>query len=255
MLLKRPLVKLDVVLGPNLLPGTDLKGARTAAVDVLRATTTIVTALASGADKVFPFMSSEDIRKYVASRSRKEFLLGGEEQGLKIPGFDLGNSPLEYLRADVVEGKSILFSTTNGTPTMRKAYEGSGFPVYISSLVNVSAVAEALFKEIMDGAVKIVFICSGKNGKPSAEDTFGAGLVAVKLNEKLQSAGIDLELSDPALIASAFAARNESRGFQVLKECEHGRYLQEINFIKDLEFASHIDFYDIAPVFNGEYIV
>jgi len=252
---ERPSVIIDVVLCQTLLFGGELKGARCAAVDVLRATTTIVTAMASGAKSFMPFMSSNEIRDYVKSRRRAQYVLGGEEKGLKIPGFDLGNSPFEYLPENVVAGRTVLFSTTNGTPAMRRAYAESGYPVNILSLVNIAATTEAMLSQAKnDKATKIALVCAGKGGKPSSEDTYCAGLIVKRLAQRLTENGLTPDLTDSASIAEGFAAKNESRALQVLRECEHGRSLIEIGFERDLEFAGKVDHYGIAPIFDGNEI-
>jgi len=252
---ERPSVTIDVVLCQTLLFGGELKGARCAAVDVLRATTTIVTAMAGGAKSFIPFMNSGEVRDYVKSRQRNPYILGGEEKGLKIPGFDLGNSPLEYLPENVVAGRTILFSTTNGTPAMRKAYTESGFPVYVLSLLNIAATTEAMLGEVKNSqAKKIVIVCAGKGGKPSSEDTYCAGLLVKRLSERLTENGLSPDLTDSAQITEGFSSKNEARALQVLRECDHGRGLIEMGFGRDLEFASKIDHYSIAPVFDGSEI-
>ena len=98
--------------------------------------------------------------------------------GENIPGFDLGNSPLEYMAREVVGGKVIYSYTTNGTGAIRKAFERSGNPAYIAALLNVSAVSSAIVKTASTGKFEgISILCSGRQGKPSEEDNFCAGLM------------------------------------------------------------------------------
>jgi len=248
-------VELDVGIAPDLFKEAQFKGARCAVIDVLRASTTIITALASGGTEVHLCMDATEARRYAESLGDKPYLLGGEEKGHRIPGFHLGNSPLEYSTPEVVAGKVIFFSTTNGTPVMRKAYTLSGFPVYIVALLNVSAVSSALVRAVIDGSLaKILLLCSGNCGGLSAEDLLCAGLVARKVRNGLLQAGISCELSDDALIASGFAAESEGRVFEVLTASEHGRYLQSIGYAADLELAGQMDAYDIVPVFDGNHV-
>jgi len=119
-------LRVDVILAPKLLEEKELANNLCTVIDVLRATTTITTAFANGVEKVIPFKSSNDVRSFAATLPRESYLLGGEEKSLKIPGFDRGNSPLEYTEG--LTGKTLLFSTTNGTPTMQRAYAGSNNP-------------------------------------------------------------------------------------------------------------------------------
>ncbi|MFH1638746.1 MAG: 2-phosphosulfolactate phosphatase [Chloroflexota bacterium] len=246
-------VKIDTVLAPCLIPETDLKGSIAAVIDVLRATTTIVTAFASGAANIRPFSRPAEVRAYAAQLGEGLCLLSGEEKGLRIPDFHLGNSPLEYLDSDMVANKTILFSTTNGTPTMQKTYHQSRLPVYIAALVNCSSVSAAIVKEIESGsAAKIALVCSGRHGQPGAEDIFCAGLIAGMIGQRLLQNRLTIDLTDSSMIAMVFAAQNKRRPLDVLAESEHGSYLKTIGFTQDLEFAAQIDKYDKVPVFNGE---
>lgn len=246
-------MKIDVVLAPDLLSVTDMKDSLYAVIDVLRATTTITAALGNGASRVIPFMNATGVLAKARSLPQGSYLLGGEEKSLKIPGFDLGNSPLEY--TDVVKGKTILFSTTNGTPTMRKTFQSSGHSLYLAALVNISAVSEAMVKEAENGTFSsLIFVCSGRYGKPSSEDTFCAGLGVQKVSRILSEKEIAPELGDSALIAAHFAWSNQDSALTVLRACEHGRSLLALGFDKDLEFAADIDKFAITPVFNGEEI-
>ncbi len=247
-------MKLDITLSPVLLP-EKFEGEICAVIDVLRASTTIVAALAGGAGEVWPCPGAAAARQEAEALSGG-YLLGGEEGGLRIPGFDLGNSPLEYAGSRAVNGKTILFATTNGTPALGKAYRGSHLPVFIATLVNASAAAAAmtaLAVRIMPAGIRLV--CAGRHGQPSQEDTFSAGLVGRKLVEGLRGKGIACAVSDAAAIAMQYHEANATRPLDVLASGEHGRYLREICFAADIEFAGRIDQYDIVPVFDGVRIV
>jgi 2-phosphosulfolactate phosphatase len=248
-------MKIDVVFTPKLLSDSDCKGSLCSVIDVLRATTTIVVALANGATAIYPCCDATEARKRAESTSSKDILLGGEEKGLRIPGFQLGNSPLEYQSSNSIAGKIIFFATTNGTPTMQKTHSCSGAPVYIASLANLPAISSTLVKAAINGSpTGIMLVCSGRYGTPSAEDLYCAGLLTGNIVDKLLHAGISSELGDGALIATGFAGGDEQRALKVLSESEHGRYLQSIGFNADLEFASRIGRYDIVPVFDGDRI-
>jgi len=249
-------VELDVGIAPDLLTEAHFEGALCAVIDVLRATTTIVVALANGAVEVRPCLNAAEARGNAALLSNRPYLLGGEEKGHRIPGFHLGNSPLEYAASDTVAGKTIFFSTTNGTPIMRKAHAFSGSPLYIAAFINVSAVSSALVRTMIGSSIeKVLLLCSGLLGKPSAEDFLCAGLVTQKVRHELLQADIDFRLSDSALIATGFATGNKGKTQEVLTASEHGRYLQRIGFANDIEFACQIDTYDVVPIFDGERVV
>ena len=248
-------MKLDVVMAPVLLDGDELQGCVCAVVDVLRATSTIITAMASGAVAVYPCLSVDEARSRAGVIPGGRRLLGGEERGRPIRGFDLGNSPLEYLAPDAVEGREIFFYTTNGTGAIRRAHSACGGPVYIAALTNASSVASKMAAAAAAAqAAGIAIVCSGSYGKPSAEDVFCAGLIIDLLSGMLGGNGVSTELTDAAGIAAGFAAGNRQRRSDVLAASEHGSYLRTIGFEEDIEFASRLDTYDVVPVFDGDRI-
>ena len=110
-------MRLDVHFGVQQLTPQDVQGRVVAVIDVLRASTTIATALASGARAVIPFESSEEAVTRSKQFERGAYLLAGERKMLRMEGFDLGNSPLEHT-ASAVEGKTVLLATTNGTKAL-----------------------------------------------------------------------------------------------------------------------------------------
>lgn len=209
-------------------------------------------ALATGAAEVRPCLDAAEARKRAELLGPGLCLLGGEERGYRIPGFALGNSPLEYRDPKMVAGKTICLATTNGTAAIRRAYAKSGAPVYIGALVNVSAVARVMVEEAVAGAARCVaLVCSGQDSHPAAEDLYCAGLIARQVDEGLRHAGMTPCLGDGAWSAAEFAAANQGRPLEVLAASEHGRYLQAIGFGEDLKFSSQLDVYSVVPVFDG----
>ncbi len=245
---------LDVVVAPVFVDEDELRGSVCAVVDVLRATSTITVALANGASAVYPCLSIDEARRRAVAGGRG--LLGGEERGQFITGFDLGNSPREYLAPETVGGREIFFYTTNGTGAIRRAYAACGRAVYVAALINAASAASALASVASAGqAERVAILCSGRYGKPSAEDIFCAGLIIERVRGILGESGVSPELTDGASIAAGFAASNEHRALGVLASSEHGRYLQTIGFEEDLEFASRLDAYEVVPVFDGDRVV
>ena len=248
-------MKIEAVPVPRLLPSR-LEDALCAVIDVLRATTTIITALANGAREVRPCTTVTEARRGASSGDGAPFLLGGERKGLRIPGFHLGNSPIEYLDPDMISGRAIYFTTTNGTPALRRAYKGSGRPVYLAALVNLSAVSAAVARAAVKNALKRIFlICAGRQGEPALEDLYCAGLMVQSLQSEFARAGIPAEMSDAAISAAECARINQKNPLDVLTGSEHGRYLLGIGFAADLEFARQMDKYDIVPCYDGNRII
>jgi 2-phosphosulfolactate phosphatase len=247
-------MKIDIVSTPRLLP-VRFEDATCVVIDVLRATTTIVTALVHGAREVRPCVTAAEARRRAKSEDSPTSLLGGERRGLRIPGFHLGNSPLEYLDSSNISGKVIYFSTTNGTPALRQAFRGSARPVYIAALVNLSAASAATAKAAANTASKrILLVCAGRQGQPSLEDSYCAGLMAQCLQSELAEHGTSPQLSDAAVTAAEYSGTNRENPLSVFAATEHGRYLKDIGFAADIYFASQIDKYDVVPQFDGKRI-
>ena len=138
-------------------------------IDVIRATSTIVAALAAGARAVYPTLSSEEAIRLANSLGRHNTLLCGERRGLMIEGFDLGNSPAEFT-PDRVSDISLVMTTTNGTRAFLAAEAADR--VIVAALMNLSAVAAAVSE-----SEQVAFICAGKEGRFSLDDAVCAGLI------------------------------------------------------------------------------
>jgi 2-phosphosulfolactate phosphatase len=133
-----PTRQIDVYLLPALVDPVELEGKAVVVIDVLRATTTIVHALAAGTSEVAPCEEIEDAKKLAATLGSKA-VLSGEREGLPIPGFDLGNSPAEFTR-DRVAGKTLVFTTTNGTRAMHRCRHAAR--VLLGAFVNFSTATD-----------------------------------------------------------------------------------------------------------------
>ena len=178
---------------PALTSPDELAGATVVVIDVLRATTVITRALALGAREVIPCLEVEEARRIAAEFPAGQALLGGERDGLKIPGFDLGNSPREFT-PEICARRTFVFTTTNGTRAMNACHRAAR--VLIGAFVNLSAVAAALPAE---GAIHL--LCSGTRGKITREDVLLAGAIV----DRLMAAGKVAESApnDQARIARA----------------------------------------------------
>lgn len=155
---------------PALTTPEALAGGTVVVIDVLRATTVIAHALDAGARAVIPCLEIDEARKMAESFPRGEAVLGGERGGLPIEGFDLGNSPSEY-RPETVGGKTVVFTTTNGTKAMRQCQQAKR--VLLGAFVNASAVATAIAEE-----ERVHLLCAGTRGEITREDVLLAGYLA-----------------------------------------------------------------------------
>ena len=164
-----------VYLHPALIPEGTLRGGIAVVVDILRASTVIVEALAAGCNEVVPCVELGEARAEAARREGDRVLLGGERQGLPIAGFDLGNSPSTYTR-DRCRGRTLVLTTTNGTRALHASLPADR--VFVAGFVNLSATAESL----AIAARPVHIVCAGTNGFVSWEDSLFAGALAHRLS-------------------------------------------------------------------------
>ena len=190
-------------------------------IDALRATCTISAALANGASGVRPVKSIKEALNF-----RGEALLAGERNGVKIEGFDLGNSPNEMMN---LQGKEIVLTTTNGTRAISMLKCNT---VIAASFPNISAI-----KGFISSFDRADLICSGDNGEISLEDFLLAGMIAE----------LDENPTDAARISQMYAKSVHNIKEEVLRS-SHARHLIEIGFSKDIDFCMSIDTLDVVPI-------
>ena len=235
-------MKIDVYFTPLGVKEEDLAGRGVVVIDVLRATTTIVTALANGAKAVVPAATSEEAVRLTANLEKNGILLAGERKSLKIAGFQLGNSPRE-MTPELVAGKTIFLSTTNGTPALVAAQAGA--PVLVGAAVNFTALAErarALFTERQDLAI----VCAGREKQFALEDAYTAGrlIKAVKKGVPPKK----LILNDAAQVSLELTARYKNWR-DALEQCDAARQLAEVDLAADVAFSAKADRFTAVPVY------
>jgi 2-phosphosulfolactate phosphatase len=238
-------MKLDVYFTP---PGPalgDLAGRGVVIIDVLRATTSIIAALANGARAVVPTASSEEAVRMTANLERDNFVLAGERRYMAIPGFPLGNSPRE-MTPDQVGAKTVYLATTNGTPALVAAQGAE--PVLVGAAVNFSALADragALLRERGDLAI----ICAGRERQFALEDTYAAGRLVKAVKKGLRK----LILNDGAEVALALTQRYKN-WLDAFTASEAGRALQALDLGDDVTFSAQVDRFAIVPVYSDRRI-
>jgi 2-phosphosulfolactate phosphatase len=163
-----------VHLLPSLIPPGSLRGGVAVVVDVLRATTVMVHALAAGCEAVIPCGEVDEAKAIAAALPAGTALLGGEREGLPIPGFDVGNSPSEFT-PEVCGGKTLIMTTTNGTRAILASLEAER--VYIASFSNLRATSNEISVQFLkqDHGRSVHIVCAGTEGFVSLEDSLLAG--------------------------------------------------------------------------------
>lgn len=207
-------------------------------VDVIRATSTIVTAFQRGVRSVLPVAGTDEARR--ARVAAPGALLAGERGGQRLPGFDLGNSPREFTR-EVVEGRDVVLTTSNGTKTLRAV--GEGRAVAIGAFLNRSAVGAWLLARRQDALV----VCSGYEGIFSMEDAVCAGAVVDRAADDARA----VTLGDGARACRALWKRYGSDVPALLRTTGWGRHIVGIGLGADLDVCAQIDVTEVVPVMTG----
>jgi 2-phosphosulfolactate phosphatase len=224
-------------------PLPDLTGSVVVMIDVLRATSSVVEALVNGAQGVYPAPSTEEAIKLASSLGREDTILCGEARGLKIEGFDLGNSPREF-SAEVVAGKRLVMSTTDGTRAFFLVEDS--VRVLICSFMNLSAVAAVAAV----AADSLVIVCAGMERLFSLDDAVCAGALVQRIRA---AADVEVELNDAAMgaVEMALTFRINTR---FLASTLTGKRLIEIGLREDLEICAEIDRHSVVPEMNNRVI-
>ncbi len=224
---------------PDLAAPDAFAGTTAVVIDVLRASTTMLAALAAGAAGIVPCLHVEEARSLAADQQGT--LLGGERGGLKIEGFDFGNSPAEYT-VESVRGRTIAFTTTNGTRALQRC--ASAEQVLIGSFVNLTALCRAL-----RSCRTIELVCAGTNGQVTREDVLFAGAVVAQMNTTDGS----LSHNDEAQLAEAAWRQVEAQleagtpFAQCLEQTRGGRNLLRTGQGSDIRLAAAIDRFGLVP--------
>lgn len=230
--------KIDVCLSPELIKLYDLKNKVVVIVDVLRASSTMVTALANGITHIRPYSNIDACEEMRNSG----YLIAGERGGDIIKGFDLGNSPLKFLQEKYF-GEKLAMTTTNGTLAIKLSKGAS--KIIIGGMINLEAVANFINNQNKD----VIIFCAGWKGKVNLEDTLFAGALVDRVSENFE-----LEC-DASMVARAVysEAKNDIIGY--LKNSSHVNRLAKLGIIKDIEFCLTPNQFDIVPELDGDNIM
>jgi 2-phosphosulfolactate phosphatase len=233
-------MKLDVLFSPVQADELFFTGKTTVVIDVLRASSTIITALTNGAKEVIPVGTIEFAVKVSGGIFGGHTLLGGERNTKKIEGFALGNSPSEYTK-EIISGKSIVFYSTNGSRAIVKAKYSAN--LFICSFNNLKILGEHIKKLNED----VIILCAGNNNFFSLEDSVCAGMLVTELIAGNKTA----ELTDASTGALALFKSFGKNIFKMLSETDHGQLLINNGFEDDLKACAAFDSTDVIPFYAG----
>jgi 2-phosphosulfolactate phosphatase len=227
--------ELSVHLLPALAATGRLTGGVAVVIDVLRATTTIIHALAAGCKDVRPCGDLDEARKLADGMRAGRVILAGERGAEKVPGFDRGNSPREFTASNC-KGCTLVLSTTNGTQAILRAAEAER--VLVAGFVNFSAVCEQLRFD----ARPLHIVCAGSEGEPSFEDTLLAGAFVEVLCDYYE-----LKLNDSARLAWDCFENNGHVLRSALDLGRGGQTLHRLGFDADVAVAAALDHFALVP--------
>jgi 2-phosphosulfolactate phosphatase len=236
-------MKINVVFTPGGLSSGEVQGRAVFLIDILRATTTMCAALSHGAKAIIPVASTEEALRLAQTIGSTDVLLAGEKDCVRIPGFQLGNSPLE-MTEPVVRGKTIIVTTSNGTKALLACQGASS--VYLTAAVNLSAATEKA-REALESDRHILIVCAGRSGGFSLDDAYCAGrLTASILGDRKPRRG----LNDAGIASLDLVRRYGDNWKRPLAYSRAGRELIRLGFRADLAEAGRLDAYPVLPHFH-----
>ncbi len=228
---------IETVLSPNLFDQIEcIENKTVVVIDILRATSTITTILENGAKSVIPVKEEKEARQY----KKKGYLVGGERGGETIDGFHFGNSPFHY-KAEIVKGKDIVLTTTNGTKCIEMSEQAA--EVVVGSFLNLQVVIKHLKKTKRD----IVLFAAGWKNRVNLEDTLFAGAVAEAFN--------DANKDDASLLSIAAYKAAKDNLFATLQDSDHFQRLANKGVTKDIEYCCEVDKIDSIGVLQEGKII
>jgi 2-phosphosulfolactate phosphatase len=210
-------------------------------IDVLRASSTIIAALAAGARCVVPVETVDRAVRTAAELGRDEVLLAGERGSLPIEGFDMGNSPRQFEPANVT-GKTVVMTTTNGTQALLAA--AAGERCLVAAFLNADAVMHAVSAD-----EDVVLLCAGRAGRFALEDAACAGLIARRLADS-----VPVSPTDGARAGIVLAGRLGEAPEGFIHTAAGAEQLHRLDLDADVQFCAMLDSFTHVPVMRDRRI-
>lgn len=228
---------IHVCTSPALIDQFDVNGKIVVVIDILRATTSMCVGFGSGVDCIVPVEHQDECLAY----REQGFLIAGERSGVKIEGFDMGNSPFEFMEPRI-KGAKIAMTTTNGTRALKAAQVRGAKEIVIGAFTNISTLCSWLIEQNED----ICLLCSGWRDNFTMEDTIFAGAVAQKLRNHFYP------YQDSTIMARTLYKSANSRKRYFFRASSHFHRLVHLNLQGDVKFAMHRDKYNVLPLLVGD---
>ena len=234
-------MKISIIPTAQQAQGIDFSGKTAVVIDVLRATSVITTALDNGATCIVPVKTVEEANSLFAVSEPTKTLRGGERNSLKIDGFDLANSPLEY-KKKTVEGKTVILTTTNGTNAINNV-KGAD-EVVLACFRNAAAVVSVIARN------DVVIVCAGTEGNFSLDDGLCAGMLIELLKQKTE-----VETDDLGLLLTHYYNNSKANLLGALAGCFHLKRLFTLGFYDDIRFCLETNCVATVPVLREGKII
>jgi len=236
-----PAPRIDVIVRKEDVDGSRVEGKAAIVIDILFATTTIVTALEAGASSVYFAVDQHEARQIAATLPAGEFNIAGDDHLAAIPGFS-SPLPLELSRQPGFAGKPLVYSTTNGTVALRRSKGAAA--IYAASLRNASATLAHV--AAYNGGMPLVIVCAGSAGRLNLEDFYGAGYFVEVLSRTLDDAR---DFSDTALAARATFRSTDA--WSALAASRVGRIVRGAGADEEIRHSSEIDASSLVAIVDA----
>lgn len=230
--------KLATCFSPNLLNLYTLEEKIVVIVDILRATSCMVAGLGSGVKSILPVATLDECM----ALKNEGYVCAGERDGHRVAGFDLGNSPFEYI-SEAMQGKKIAMTTTNGTQALVMSKNAA--QIMIGAFLNISFLASYLKSQPND----VLIVCAGWKGKFCIEDTLFAGALASQLIETFESN------DDSTLAARTLYQSAKDNLYEYLLHSSHYKRLSHLEGGKDVAYCIEMNKFEVVPIWNGRELV
>jgi 2-phosphosulfolactate phosphatase len=232
---------IEVVLSPALLFAHQVRNKTVVIIDILRATSSMCVAFETGVKKILPVATVEECLLF----REFDFLCAAERDAQKVEGFDLGNSPFEYTNP-LLAGRSIAFTTTNGTKAIKIAREQGADQILIGSFLNINAVCNTLLSSKKD----VILLCSGWKDKFNLEDTLFAGAVVHAVSNQFSTD------CDAARAAKELYALHQHQLKYFVDQSSHAKRFKILGMqTDDVSYCLQMNICKKVPVLKGEYLM
>lgn len=240
-------MNIDLIISADDIREEKLKGKVVVIIDVLRATSVMVTALSRGCKRIIPVREVEEaINLAKLDEDNSTTILGGERDGVKVEGFKFSNSPLDYRNEDIKD-KILVMTTTNGTRAIKNSEDAD--EILIGAMINGGAVA----KKIVELNKDVVFVNAGTYGQFSMDDFITSGYIIRCIRDLCGADKLDaINLTDIATTAQYIYDMNPEIVTYVEKAVHYKR-LEHLGYHEDLRYCFKKDIIDIVPKYkDGE---